>query len=115
MASQPSDKVPITSLGPQQLVRVRDQLAADVDDLVDSHAQLGRFAARSSSAARAVETLADSKTGMVMLGGSLQTRLPDASCHQMQCTVWYSLITLSTVRTCLSLLSCHHSATQQLC
>lgn len=63
MASQPADTVPITSLGPQQLARVRDQLAGDVDDLVDSHVQLGRLAARSSSAARAVETLADSKTG----------------------------------------------------
>lgn len=67
MASQPADSVPITSLPPQHLVRVRDQLANDVDELADSHAMLGRLAARSSSATRAVEALAESKTGESLL------------------------------------------------
>eukprot|EP00878_Enallax_costatus_P004018 GHUV01004241.1.p2 GENE.GHUV01004241.1~~GHUV01004241.1.p2 ORF type:complete len:159 (+),score=48.47 GHUV01004241.1:656-1132(+) len=67
MASQPADSVPITSLPPQHLARVRDQLANDVDELADSHAMLGRLAARSCSAARAVETLAESKTEQPLL------------------------------------------------
>lgn len=63
MASAGQDSVPITSLGPQQLVRIRDQLADEVEDLVDKHAQLGRLAARASGSAKTVDTLAGSKTG----------------------------------------------------
>lgn len=70
MASQPPDTVPITSLPPQHLAKLRDQLANDVDELVDSHAMLGRLAARSSNAAKAVETLAESKQGMNAAGPS---------------------------------------------
>lgn len=67
MASQPPDTVPITSLPPQHLAKLRDQLANDVDELVDSHAMLGRLAARSSNAAKAVETLAESKQEQPLL------------------------------------------------
>lgn len=64
MAAQPQQEaVNIATLGPQQLNVLREQLSQEVDDLADSHTTLGRLALRSSSAARAVETLGESKKG----------------------------------------------------
>jgi hypothetical protein len=57
-------RVPITTLGVQELSRLREQLQADVDHLVESHGMLGRLAARSEAAAKAVSTLRDSKPGV---------------------------------------------------
>eukprot|EP00879_Flechtneria_rotunda_P009308 GHRR01009745.1.p1 GENE.GHRR01009745.1~~GHRR01009745.1.p1 ORF type:complete len:159 (+),score=41.54 GHRR01009745.1:112-588(+) len=67
MTSVPSESVPITSLGPQQLARVREQLQEEVETLADSHAQLGRLAARANSSAKSVESLAESKAGQPLL------------------------------------------------
>jgi hypothetical protein len=57
------ESVPITSLAPAQLSRVRDQLVNEVEELVEGHAQLGRLAGRSAAAASAVEALAEAKPG----------------------------------------------------
>lgn len=68
MAAQPQQEaVNIATLGPQQLNVLREQLSQEVDDLADSHATLGRLALRSSSAARAVETLGESKKDQAVL------------------------------------------------
>lgn len=56
--------VPVTSLGVQELSRLREQLQADVEHLLDSNGALGRAAARSEAAGKAVATLADSKQGL---------------------------------------------------
>jgi hypothetical protein len=55
--------VPITSLNMQELTRVREQLQGDMEHLLESHTMLGRLAARSEAAAKAVDTLAASKPG----------------------------------------------------
>jgi hypothetical protein len=82
---QAEQAVPVTQLGLPELDRVRQQLQADVENLVDSHNALGRAAARAEAAERAVAALAESKTGaqvqryhpttaasavMIMQGGS---------------------------------------------
>lgn len=61
-------RVPITSLGVQELSRLREQLQGDVDHLVESHGMLGRLAARSEAAAKAIGTLRDSKPGVCVCG-----------------------------------------------
>lgn len=66
----PGDAVPITSLGAQHLAKLRENLQEDVETLAEQHGMLGRLAARSSASGRAVETLADSKTGAGQGGGS---------------------------------------------
>lgn len=56
--------MPVTSLGVQELSRLREQLQADVEHLLDSNGALGRAAARSEAAGKAVATLAVSKPGL---------------------------------------------------
>jgi DNA-binding ferritin-like protein len=62
-AQSQAEPVNIMTLGPQQLNMLREQLSQEVDDLAENHTLLGRLALRSSNAARAVETLGESKTG----------------------------------------------------
>jgi hypothetical protein len=63
-AQSQQEPVNIMTLGPQQLNMLREQLSQEVDDLAENHTLLGRLALRSSNAARAVETLGESKTGL---------------------------------------------------
>lgn len=55
--------IPVTSLGPNELNRLREQLQGDVEHLLESHSMLGRAVARSEAAGKAVATLAASKPG----------------------------------------------------
>ena len=57
--------VPVTSLSVPELSRLREQLQADVEHLVESNNALGRAVARAEAAGRTVATVAESKQGLV--------------------------------------------------
>lgn len=57
------ETVPVTSLSVPELSRLREQLQADVEHLVESHGALGRAVARAEAAGRTVGTVAESKQG----------------------------------------------------
>lgn len=74
-AAADKQAVPITSLGVQELSRLREQLQGDVEHLVESHALLGRLAVRSERAAKAITNLSASKTGLLCVVCSARERL----------------------------------------
>lgn len=67
---QEGGAVPVTSLSVNELDRLRQQLSADVEHLMDSHNLLGRAVARSEAASKAVATLAASQAGALLVAAA---------------------------------------------
>lgn len=60
------ETVPVTSLGVNELGRLREQLQENVEQLLESHSMLSRAVSRSEHAGRTVATLASSKPGVLL-------------------------------------------------